>query len=265
MCKMKLLLKIMYNGRDFMGYQYQPDVRTVQGTLTSAVSSCFGREMKITGCSRTDAGVHALGFCCTAEPAGEYADGWLRIPVGKVHRALSRFLPEDIAVAGESEAADNFHPRYSVVSKEYIYRMYDTVGTDPFLNGRAWHLKHPVTSEGLVRMNEGARALIGSHDFTSFMASGSKIEDARRTIESLSVTRDGSMLTLRVRADGFLYNMVRIITGTLADCAYGTIDPAELGRILEKRDRCAAGKTAPADGLYLNDVTYGFPIDWKLY
>ena len=248
-----------------MGYQYQPDVRTVQGTLTSAVSSCFGREMKITGCSRTDAGVHALGFCCTAEPAGEYADGWLRIPVGKVHRALSRFLPEDIAVAGESEAADNFHPRYSVVSKEYIYRMYDTVGTDPFLNGRAWHLKHPVTSEGLVRMNEGARALIGSHDFTSFMASGSKIEDARRTIESLSVTRDGSMLTLRVRADGFLYNMVRIITGTLADCAYGTIDPAELGRILEKRDRCAAGKTAPADGLYLNDVTYGFPIDWKLY
>lgn len=265
MCKMKLLLKIMYNGRDFMGYQYQPDVRTVQGTLTSAVSSCFGREMKITGCSRTDAGVHALGFCCTAEPAGEYADGWLRIPVGKVHRALSRFLPEDIAVAGESEAADDFHPRYSVVSKEYIYRMYDTVGTDPFLNGRAWHLKHPVASEGLVRMNEGARALIGSHDFTSFMASGSKIEDARRTIESLSVTRDGSMLTLRVRADGFLYNMVRIITGTLADCAYGTIDPAELGRILEKRDRCAAGKTAPADGLYLNDVTYGFPIDWKLY
>lgn len=248
-----------------MGYQYQPDVRTVQGTLTSAVSSCFGREMKITGCSRTDAGVHALGFCCTAEPAGEYADGWLRIPVGKVHRALSRFLPEDIAVAGESEAADDFHPRYSVVSKEYIYRMYDTVGTDPFLNGRAWHLKHPVASEGLVRMNEGARALIGSHDFTSFMASGSKIEDARRTIESLSVTRDGSMLTLRVRADGFLYNMVRIITGTLADCAYGTIDPAELGRILEKRDRCAAGKTAPADGLYLNDVTYGFPIDWKLY
>ena len=99
---MKLLLKIMYNGRDFMGYQFQPDVRTVQGTLTSAVSSCFGRNMKITGCSRTDAGVHALGFCCTAEPAGEYPENWLRIPVGKVHRALSRFLPEDIAVAGES-------------------------------------------------------------------------------------------------------------------------------------------------------------------
>ncbi len=261
---MKLLLKIMYNGRDFMGYQFQPDVRTVQGTLTSTVSSCFGRPMKITGCSRTDAGVHALGFCCTAEPAGEYEENWLRIPVGKVHRALSRFLPEDIAVAGESEVPDDFHPRYSVVSKEYIYRMYDTVGEDPFLNGRAWHLKHPVTGEGLSRMNEGAAALIGTHDFTSFMATGSKIEDARRTIEALTVTREGNMLTLRVRADGFLYNMVRIITGTLVDCAFGTIDPRDLGRILDARDRCAAGKTAPADGLYLNDVTYGCPIPWKL-
>ena len=265
MCKMKLLLKLMYNGRDFMGYQYQPDVRTVQGTLTSAVSACFGRDMKITGCSRTDAGVHALGFCCTAEPAGEHPDDWLRIPVGKVHRALSRFLPEDIAVAGESEVPDDFHPRYSVVSKEYIYRMYDTVGEDPFLCGRAWHLKHPVTDDGLARMNEAAAYLIGYHDFSSFMASGSKIEDARRTLESLSVTRDGHMLTLSVRADGFLYNMVRIITGTLTDCAHGTIAPAEMGRILDARDRCAAGKTAPADGLYLNDVTYGLPIEWKLY
>lgn len=261
---MKLLLKILYNGRDFMGYQFQPDVRTVQGTLTNAVSSCFGYPVKITGCSRTDAGVHALGFCCTAEPAGEHDGTWLRIPVGKVHRALSRFLPEDIAVAGESEVPDEFHPRYSVVSKEYIYRMYDTVGTDPFLTGRAWHLKHPVTEEGLSRMNEGAAHLIGTHDFTSFMATGSKIEDARRTIESLRVSREGKMLTLRVRADGFLYNMVRIITGTLTDCAHGTIDPRDLGRILDSRDRCAAGKTAPADGLYLNDVTYDREILWKL-
>ena len=264
MCKMKLLLKIMYNGRDFMGYQYQPDVRTVQGSLTSAVSSCFGRDMKITGCSRTDAGVHALGFCCTAEPAGEHPDDWLRIPVGKVHRALSRFLPEDIAVAGECEVPDDFHPRYSVVSKEYIYRMYDTVAADPFLTGRAWHLKHPITEEGLCRMNEAAACLTGYRDFTSFMASGSKIEDARRTVESLSVVREGRELMLRVRADGFLYNMVRIITGTLADCARGTMDPGDMVRILEKRDRCAAGKTAPADGLYLNDVTYDREISWKL-
>lgn len=264
MCKMKLLLKIMYNGRNFMGYQFQPDVRTVQGTLTSAVSACMGFPCKVTGCSRTDAGVHALGFCCTAEPAGEYEENWLRIPVGKVHRALSRFLPEDIAIAGESEVTRDFHPRYSVVSKEYIYRMYDTVGTDPFLTGRAWHLKHPVTEEGLARMNEAAAYLIGYHDFTSFMAAGSKIEDARRTIESLAVVREGRELVLRVRADGFLYNMVRIITGTLADCAHGTMEPDDLGRILEKRDRCAAGKTAPADGLYLNDVTYDREIIWKL-
>ncbi len=247
-----------------MGYQFQPDVRTVQGTLTSAVSACMGFPCKVTGCSRTDAGVHALGFCCTAEPAGEYADTWLRIPVGKVHRALSRFLPEDIAVAGESEVPDDFHPRYSVVSKEYIYRMYDAAAADPFLAGRAWHLKHPVTEEGLARMNEGARYLVGYHDFTSFMASGSRIEDARRTIESLNVTREGTQLLLRVRADGFLYNMVRIITGTLTDCARGTVDPGDMGRILEQRDRCAAGKTAPADGLYLNDVTYNREINWKL-
>lgn len=260
---MKLLLKIMYNGRDFQGYQFQPEKRTVQGTLTSAVSSCFGRPMKITGCSRTDAGVHALGFCCTAEPA-DGADDWLRIPVGKVHRALSRFLPEDITVAGESAVSEDFHPRYSVLSKEYLYRMYDTVGCDPFLAGRAWHLKHPVTDDGLERMNRGARALIGHHDFTSFMASGSKIEDAHRTIESLTVVREGSMLVLRVRADGFLYNMVRIITGTLADCTAGTIDPCDVGRILEAHDRCTAGRTAPADGLYLSDVTYDREIVWKM-
>lgn len=260
---MKLLLKIKYNGRDFMGYQFQPGKRTVQGTLTEAVSSCFGEPMKVTGCSRTDAGVHALGFCCTAEPA-QFREEWLRIPVGKVHRALARFLPDDIAVAGEAEADDDFHPRYSVVSKEYIYRMYDTVGEDPFLRGRAWHLKHRVTEEGLCRMNDAGRALIGHHDFSSFRASGSKIEDARRTIESLRVIRDGDMLTLSVRADGFLYNMVRIITGTLADCAHGTIDPADMPAILAKCDRTCAGKTAPADGLYLNDVTYGREIGWKL-
>jgi len=142
--------------------------------------------------------------------------------------------------------------------------MYDTVGTDPFLCGRAWHLKHPVPDEGVRRMNEAAAYLIGTHDFTSFMASGSKIEDARRTVQALSVIRNGDMLTLRVRADGFLYNMVRIITGTLTDCAFGTMDPCDLGGILEARDRCAAGKTAPADGLYLNDVTYDREIRWKL-
>lgn len=260
---MKLLLKIMYNGRDFQGYQFQPHVRTVQGTLTTAVSGCFGFPCKVTGCSRTDAGVHALGFCGTAEPA-EYRENWLRIPVGKVHRALSRFLPEDISVAGEAEVSDDFHPRYSVVSKEYVYRMYDCVGVDPFLNGRAWHLKRRVTDDGLMRMNEAARALIGRHDFTSFMASGSKIEDAHRTIQSLTVERCGNMLELRVRADGFLYNMVRIITGTFVDCAYGTIEPGHMPEILAKRDRCAAGKTAPADGLYLSDVTYDREISWKL-
>ena len=260
---MKLLLKLRYNGGNYAGYQAQADYPSVQETLTGAVSDCFGRRCTVTGCSRTDAGVHALGFVAAVEPYGEHEENWLTVPVGKVHRALSKFLPDDISVCGEAAADDDFHPRYSVKRKTYVYRMYDTPYADPFLEGRAWHLKRPLTDAMIARMNEAAEAIVGRHDFTSLMAAGSKITDAEREVYSLSVGRkpDGTV-ELSVTADGFLYNMVRIITGTLVDTAYGTTEPGEIAGIIASRDRTKAGRTAPAGGLYLADVEYDREIGW---
>jgi len=260
---MKLLLKLLYDGTAYCGYQAQPDKPSIQCVLTDAVSECFGFPCTVTGCSRTDSGVHALGFCAAVEPVN--ADSRITIPTGRVHRALRRFLPPDISVCGEADVPDDFHPRYSVVRKEYLYRMYDTVWENPFEATRAWHLKHPVTDEGLRRMNRAAAHIVGYHDFTSFMAAGSKIVDAHRTVYSLNVQRTGNFLELRVSADGFLYNMVRIITGTLTDCAYGALEPDDMKAVLEAKDRAKAGKTAPPHGLYLAEVTYDRPPEWKIF
>ena len=259
---MKLMLKLRYDGTAYCGYQAQPDKPSIQRVLTDAVSACFGFPCTVTGCSRTDSGVHALGFCAAVEPVN--AENRITIPTGRVHRALRRFLPADISVCGEADVPDDFHPRYSVIRKEYLYRMYDTVWDDPFETTRAWHLKHPVTDEGLARMNRAAAHIVGHHDFTSLMAAGSKIVDAHRTVYSLNVRRTGDFLDLRVSADGFLYNMVRIITGTLADCAYGVFEPDDMKAILEAKDRAKAGKTAPPHGLYLAEVTYDRPVEWKI-
>jgi len=259
---MKLLLKLLYDGTAYCGYQAQPDKPSIQRVLTDAVSACFGFPCTVTGCSRTDSGVHALGFCAAVEPVNP--ESRITIPTGRVHRALRRFLPADISVCGEADVSDDFHPRYSVIRKEYLYRMYDTVWEDPFETTRAWHLKHPVTDEGLARMNRAAAHIIGHHDFTSLMAAGSKIVDAHRTVYSLNVQRTGNFLDLRVSADGFLYNMVRIITGTLADCASGVFEPEDMKKILAAKDRAKAGKTAPPHGLYLAEVTYDRPVEWKI-
>ncbi len=264
---MKLLLKIAYIGTRYAGYQAQKEYPSVQTVLTAAVSEAFGFPCTVTGCSRTDAGVHALGFCAAVAPKerSRAAGDWLGIPPGRVHRVLARYLPEDISVVGESRIGDDgFHPRYSVLEKTYLYRMYDTPSADPFLARRAWHLKKPVTEEGLRRMQEAAGGLLGTHDFTSFMAKGSKIVDATRTVRSLTVLREGREIRLTVTADGFLYHMVRIIAGTLADAAYGTIGPEEIPGILLAKDRAGAGRTAPPDGLYLADVRYDRPIEWRI-
>ena len=258
---MKRVFKIKYNGIGFAGYQFQPNKRTVQGELTDAFSKTVGFPVSVTGCSRTDAGVHALGFVCTVEPKSK--DDTIDIPVGKFHRAARHFLPPDIGIAGEGCADDDFHPRYSVVGKTYEYKMYDSAAYDPFLNGLAWQLKKPLPSDAVDVMNACGNELIGRHDFTSFMSTGSRITDAVREIFSLSVRRCGDIVAVRVTADGFLYNMVRIITGTLTDAAYGLYSPSDMRLILESKDRTKAGKTAPPDGLYLTEVKYPETIEWK--
>ena len=255
----RLLIRISYDGTAYSGWQYQPDRPTVQGTLTEASSECLGRRCLVTGCSRTDTGVHALGFCATVETC----DGSpLGIPVGKVHRAMAPYLPKDIEITGETPAEEDFHPRYSAVSKRYIYRIHDSVTRDPLMNNRVWELGWRIPEETLCRLAEAASTVTGKHDFRSFMASGSKIEDPVRTVTECSVERRGDLVELRISADGFLYNMVRIITGTLADMAGGTLDPGDMERIIGARDRYAAGRTAPACGLYLAEVRYPGDIEW---
>ena len=269
---MKLLLKLIFNGARYAGWQAQSPrgkedagAPSVQRTLTDALSECFGFPVRVTGCSRTDAGVHALGFCASAEPADAYdteSGRWLKIPVGRVHRAAAHFLPDDISVCGEALVPHDFHPRYSAVGKTYVYRMTDTVWHDPFESRTAWELPRPVSEEAFSGMRRAASYIPGTRDFSSFMAAGSKISDARRTVKTLEIERTGNGIRMTVSADGFLYHMVRIIAGTLADCAYGSLDPDGIPAVLEARDRSKAGRTAPAHGLFLAGVDYGAPIPW---
>lgn len=256
---MKLLLRIAYNGKNYCGFQKQQNGVSIQEVLTETISRTVGMPCSVTGCSRTDAGVHAHGFCAAVEPKdpARVGENWLSIPPGKVHRAAKRFLPEDISVTGACMVPDDFHPRYSVVGKTYLYRFSDRPWHDPFCSDRVWETFVPLTDVQIGHMCEAGQALVGKHNFASFMAAGSKITDPTRTITHLSVFRmEEGMVGLRVSADGFLYNMVRIITGTLWE--FGTRGtPAEhMKGILEGCDRGLAGKTAPACGLYLESVEY---------
>ncbi len=261
---MKILLKIRYNGAAYCGFQSQPDGRAVQNVLTSAFTNLFGFPCDVTGCSRTDSGVHALGFCATVAPHSvPYAENWCLIPPGKIHRAVNTCLPDDIAITAAASVPDDFHPRYDVRSKEYEYRIYDTPCRDPFLDGRAYHSVRSITSDAVDKMNECAALFCGKHNFAAFMATGSKITDPVRTVFNASVSRDtDGLIRYRVEADGFLYNMVRIMTGTLLEVAYGSRTPAQILKALVTGDRKLSGFTAPPCGLYLSRVSYNRDIQW---
>ncbi|MBQ5389971.1 MAG: tRNA pseudouridine(38-40) synthase TruA, partial [Clostridia bacterium] len=148
------------------------------------------------------------------------------------------------------------HPRYDVLYKEYVYKIYAAPVADPFLCGRVWHYTGRLLPDAVDRMNTCAAVLVGKQDFASFMAAGSKIEDTVRTVKYCTIEREGALLTIRIAADGFLYNMVRIIAGTLMNAACGKLDADGMAAILAARNRAAAGLTAPPDGLYLNKVVY---------
>lgn len=252
---MKLLLRISYLGTGFCGYQVQKDKRTVQGELTRAAKALFGCDCDITGCSRTDSGVHAGGFCVTVTNKGEdHLD--TEIDISKIPRALCAHLPEDISVLGAEWVESGFHPRYDVKYKEYIYRIYNGALRDPFEVGRALHYPREIGEDALRMMNKAASEFVGRHDFAAFMASGSTVESTVREVFYADVHREGDVIIFRVAADGFLYNMVRIMTGTLLAVAEGRIDADEIADIIDSRCRERSGMTAAAHGLYLNKVVY---------
>ena len=258
----KLLLYIRYDGSHFCGYQAQKNGKSVQQALNEGTEALFGYPCDITGCSRTDSGVHANMFCATVTPKGKDTME-TTIPMDRLPRALNIHLPDAVAVQKALWVPADFHARYSVSSKEYVYRILNTQNRDPFLQGRAWHYPRPLTAEQIKAMDEAASGFVGRRDFAACMASGSKVQSTVRHVMAASVEStpvdDGNLITFRVRADGFLYNMVRIMEGTLAEVAEGHIPPESIPERLASLDRAAFGRTAPAEGLYLNRVFYNDP------
>ena len=252
---MKLFIELSYLGTDFCGYQVQPVGRTVQGELTKAAKALFGIDCDITGCSRTDAGVHANTFCATVTYKGTN-NLETSLPPDRIPMALNAHLPEDISVKNAAFVSEDFHPRYDVKSKEYLYLIQNSKVQDPFLYGRTWFLPRIIFENGIKLMNDAANFVVGTHDFSAFMSEGSDVEDTVRNITSLVVERSGDLIEIRICADGFLYNMVRIIVGTLTEVAFGRISPDDIPDIIESHNRARAGMTAPAEGLYLNKVIY---------
>ncbi|MDE5605081.1 MAG: tRNA pseudouridine(38-40) synthase TruA [Eubacterium sp.] len=241
-----LLVEISYDGSNYHGWQVQKNALTVQEVFQNAVEKVFCERIDIKGCSRTDSGVHANSYFVNFKTDKT-------IPADKVVMALNTYLPKDVAVLSCKEVFEDFHARYSVQSKEYVYKLYNGKIRNPFYNNYAFHYRYPINVDYL---NEQAKAFIGTYDFSGFCSSNSDVEDTVRTVKNFEVSRDGDMVYFTVEADGFLYNMVRIMVGTLIFINEGKIKANELKEIIESKNRKRAGKTAPPQGLYLNRVNY---------
>lgn len=242
-----LLITISYDGKHFHGWQIQQNACTVQEAFQKALSKIIGDDFDVKGCSRTDSGVHANMYCISLKTTHP-------IPAQRLKAALNRWLPLSIAVLDCVEVDLDFHARYSCKSKEYIYKIWNSEVRNPFLDGYALHYRYKLDENML---NRAAQAYVGSHDFTSFCTLDSRERgDMVRTVKAFSVTRSGSLVTMKVEADGFLYNMVRIMVGTLLRIQQGKLRADSIPEIIEKKDRRYAGPTAQACGLYLNRVNY---------
>ncbi len=242
-----LLLTISYDGKAFHGWQIQKNALAVQEVFQKALYNIIGGYADIKGCSRTDSGVHANMYCISLKTEHP-------IPAERLKAALNRHLPMEVAVNDCREVDEDFHARYSCKSKQYIYKIWNSEVRNPFMNGYALHYRYKIDEEMLHR---AAQAYVGKHDFTSFCTLDKREKgDFVRNVKMFSVERDGELVTMTVEADGFLYNMVRIMVGTLLRIQQGKIPRDGIKEIIEKKDRKFAGPTAPACGLYLNRVNY---------
>lgn len=244
---MRVMLRVAYDGTAYSGWQIQPNAVTIEQKLSEALADLFAHPVGLTGASRTDAGVHALGNVAVF-------DVDTRMPAEKIAYALNTRLPEDIRVVRSSEAAPDFHPRHTDCVKTYEYRIWNDTFPNPTVRLYS-HFQYGGIDVG--RMEAAARHLVGEHDFTSFCSADTQIENKVRTIHSVEIKKDGAMITITVTGNGFLYHMVRIIAGTLLKAGQGAMEPREVQKALEGRDRQLAGPTAPARGLTLVKISYG--------
>lgn len=246
---MNILLWIRYKGTHFAGFQVQPNGRTVCAVLQDAMEAALGCRPDVKGCSRTDSGVHALRFALSFRYDGS-------VPLQKLVPALNARLPADVRAIEAQAVPEDFHARYAAHTKTYCYRIRNHRIDDPFELETCHRIGSPLD---LGAMQEAAEGFLGRHDFSALCAAGSSAAahgDTVRTITACRVERQGPMITITVQADGYLYNMVRILAGTLVEAGRGKLDPAAVPALLESRDRRRAGPTLPARGLFLVDVDY---------
>ena len=244
------MVTIKYDGSDYHGWQVQKNALTVQEVFQNAVEKVFGARLDVKGCSRTDSGVHANMYCLTLETD-------MNISEKGVVMALNTHLPKDIAAVDCCEVSSDFHPRYSCVTKEYIYKLYNGEIRNPFYADYALHYRFELDADYL---DKEAQAFVGTYDYSGFCSAKSDVEDTVRTVKAFHVWREGDMVFFRVEADGFLYNMVRTMSGTMLYFAQGALSEADVIRSLENCDRSAVGKTMPANGLTLESIDYGFKL-----
>ncbi len=241
-----LLVTIRFDGRAFCGWQVQKNAPTVMAAFQDALGALFRERPEVKGCSRTDSGVSAAEYCVSFRIANA-------IPCERLVLALNTKLPATIAALSCREVPDDFHARYSCTGKRYRYRILNDPIRDPFWEGLALHWPYPIDASLLDRE---AKDFVGTYDFSALRNAGSDVEDTVRTVFSCSVSRNQNLVELAVSGDGFLYNMVRIMAGTLLEIGRGSIPQGSIPAILASRDRAMAGMTAPARGLMLEKVFY---------
>ncbi len=242
----RVMLTVAYDGTNYHGWQIQSNGETIEGVLNRCLSSLMGEKIEVSGASRTDSGVHAMGNLAVFDTES-------RIPADKISYALNQRLPEDIRIQKSQEVAADFHPRFCATRKTYEYRIYMAPFPMPLRRLYAHYTYVPLDIE---RMNAGAAYLVGEHDFKSFCSVGAQVETTVRQVDEIHVEKQENEIVIRVAGRGFLYNMVRIIAGTLMEVGRGQLEPEDVQTILNQKDRQAAGPTAPACGLTL--VGYEF-------
>ena len=242
------LMTIKYDGSAYCGWQVQPNAVSVQSVVQNALESVLGTKSDVTGCSRTDSGVHAKMFCFHFDTDSE-------IPNDKLVLAVNSHLPQDVSAFNCRFVSDDFHARYSSTGKTYIYNILNSKHRDPFLEKYSYRFG-ALLDEDL--MNKAAKCFVGTHDFKAFQSAGSSVVDTVRSVSECSVHRNGDLISIKITANGFLYNMVRIIVGTLMDVSLGKISLSELPSVIDSCDRSKAGPTARPEGLFLEKVHYDF-------
>lgn len=243
---MNIKLYLQFDGTEYRGWQIQPGLPTVQGVLRDALKKITKEDVTPIGCGRTDSGVHAIKYIASFHTSST-------IPPDRIPYALNTALPDDIVCTGAKTVDDGFHANSSATSKCYRYVIDNNEFPDVFMSRFAWHHKYHLDID---RMKRAASAFIGEHDFIGFASSGFTVKTTVRTIYDIDITSENNIITIDVTGNGFLYNMVRIIVGTLVYTGEGRLDPDDMPDIIRSGCRSRAGITAPAKGLHLKEVFY---------